>query len=91
MKELYLYNNKISDINVLKKVNFNELEDLNFSNNEISNIDVLIEVKFDKLKILNLNHNKIINTNFNGIDILEYFPILTSFNNNSNAGNDDSH
>ena len=38
---LYLNYNKISDINILEKVNFKDLIELNLSNNEISDINIL--------------------------------------------------
>ena len=59
LKELYLRNNKISDIKILEKVEFKNLEKLNLSNNEISDINALERVKFENLKDLDLSHNKI--------------------------------
>ena len=39
LKELYLFNNNISDIKVLEKVKFEKLEKLNLSENKISKIN----------------------------------------------------
>ena len=61
MKELYLDDNKISDINVLDKVNFEELKTLKLYGNEISDIDVFENSNFPELKNLNLARNKISN------------------------------
>ena len=60
LERLNLYENKISDINILEKVKFKELKKLDLSNNNISDIKVLEKVKFDKLEVLNLKANKII-------------------------------
>ena len=51
--------NKISDINVLEKVNFKDLKILYLDNNVISNIKVLEEANFKKLENLNLKDNPI--------------------------------
>ena len=47
MQGLGLNDNKISDINVLEKANFKELQELTLSVNEISNINVLEKVNFE--------------------------------------------
>ena len=44
---------KISDISVLKNVNFKELINLTLSINNISDINVLKDADFKKLEILN--------------------------------------
>ena len=59
LKEIYLNNNKISDIEILKKVKFDKLEILNLGYNNISNISILEYVNFKELKELNLEYNKI--------------------------------
>ena len=59
LEELYLSLNKISDINILEKVNFAKLEKLYLSDNNISNIDVLGKVNFKELKALDFCNNKI--------------------------------
>ena len=55
--------NKISDINILEKVDFKELKELNLSLNKISNINVLEKVDFAELKELNLSFNNISDKN----------------------------
>ena len=57
---------KISDINVLEKINLNNLKELYLSHNNISDINVLQTVNFDNINIINLSSNKIKN-----VDILE--------------------
>ena len=47
---MYLFNNGISDINILKNVDFKELRELNLSSNIISNITILKKVDFKQLK-----------------------------------------
>ena len=59
MKKLDLHFNKISDINILEKVNFKELEDLDLSWNKISDINILEKVNFKALIKLNLSRNRI--------------------------------
>jgi len=51
--------NKISDINVIEKVNFKELEKLLLNDNKISDIKVLDKVTFNKLKVLTLGNDEI--------------------------------
>ena len=51
--------NEISDIRILEKVNFKELNNLDLSNNEIIDIHILEKVNFKKLKKLDLCGNKI--------------------------------
>ena len=63
LKELYLYNNKISDIKVLEKVKFDKLEILGLSENQISDINILEKVNFKELKELYLNCNYISDIN----------------------------
>ena len=46
--------NKITDINIFHKVNFNGLKCLRLYGNNISNIEVLENVKFENLEILGL-------------------------------------
>ena len=46
-------------LELLKNVNFKELEKLNLSSNKISDIKVLENVNFKELKELNLSYNKI--------------------------------
>jgi len=60
LKELYLSNDEISDMNLLKKMNCRELNILDLSNNKISDIYFLEKVNF---KELNLCHNKISDIN----------------------------
>ena len=59
LKELYLYENYISDINILEKSNFKRLELLYLGFNKISDIDILEKVNFTELKELNLFSNNI--------------------------------
>ena len=59
LKQLYLSNNKISDIKELLKVKLEKLEILDLSVNEISNIDVLEKLNLIQLKKLNLSGNNI--------------------------------
>ena len=61
LKELYLNNNKISDIQILQKVKFSKLIILNLANNFLENIDVFENTDFKELKKLKLNGNKISN------------------------------
>ena len=63
LENLHLDNNKISDINLLEKVQLKELKELSFSQNYIQDIKVLIKVKFEKLEKLNLSWNKISDIN----------------------------
>ena len=56
-----MYNNKISDINVLSKVKFNGLIFLDLGCNQIKNIDILSKVPFINLKSLFLRDNLIEN------------------------------
>ena len=59
LKYLDLSYNKISDINILEKVNFNKLEELNLKDNEIRDITILEKVNFKQLQQLNLRNNEI--------------------------------
>ena len=57
---LILESNLISDINILDRVNFTELKELNLSYNKISDIKAFENAKFNKLEILYLEHNYIL-------------------------------
>ena len=59
LKELYLYDNNISDIKTLEKMKCEQLEILSLGYNKISNINILEKVKFNYLKILYLYGNQI--------------------------------
>ena len=59
LKELYLYDNNISDIKLLEKMECNLLEVLSLGYNKISDISILDKVKFINLRILYLYGNKI--------------------------------
>ena len=60
LKELILYNNAISDIQVLEKAKFTKLEKLNLGDNKINNINSLEKMNFKKLKELYLYNNGIL-------------------------------
>ena len=51
--------NEISDINVLDKVNFKELNELNLRSNKISDISLFEKVNFKELDGLDLKNNLI--------------------------------
>ena len=51
--------NEISNIKVLKRVNFKYLKVLNFSLNQIDNINVLEKVNFKELRDLNFDYKTI--------------------------------
>ena len=53
MKELDLSDNYLSDINILDKVNFKELEELDLSDNKFSICENFSIIKNLELKILN--------------------------------------
>ena len=59
LKELYLYDNNISEINILKNAKFEQLEILSLAYNKITDINVLEEVNFNKLRELYLQNNYI--------------------------------
>ena len=63
MEKLDLSCNKISDINVLEKVNFKQLKELNLFDNGpgLKEISVLEKVQFENLEKLNLCWNPITN------------------------------
>jgi len=61
LKELVLVQNSISDIFILKKLNFRQLNKLDLSGNNIS--DILEKVNFEKLKELDLSGNNISDIN----------------------------
>ena len=65
--------NKISDINVLEKVKFENLQELSLNNNQISDIKVLEKVKFENLQLLYLDNNK--------IDKNKYFSLINTLKN----------
>ena len=60
LKELYISNNGMSDINVLEKLDFKKLNTLYLNYNKISDINVLEKVDFKELKELYLKNNKIL-------------------------------
>ena len=66
IKILNLTNNNLSDINILEKMQLENLEKLCLDNNKISDIDILEKVNYKELKELYLNGNNISN-----IEILE--------------------
>ena len=59
MQVLYLSCNYIKDINVLEKVDFKHLQQLNLNDNKISDIKVLENIDFKQLRELNLSFNQI--------------------------------
>jgi hypothetical protein len=62
LKELYLINNKISDLSVFSEKNvLTYLKILDLSHNNIENIDILFNCKLWNLDKLNLSYNKISN------------------------------
>ena len=61
LKELYLYDNDISDIKDLEKMNLEKLEIIDLSNNEISDINIFEKIKFNNLKQMHLLKNNISN------------------------------
>lgn len=61
--------NNISDINVLKNVNFKFLRKLYLRSNSITNIKVFDDAKFENLELLNLFVNKDIDENLNASTI----------------------
>ena len=65
MKTLNLNNNKLSDIKVLEKAKFNNLEKLYLIYNQISNIKALEKAEFKSLKELNFIDK--INIRYNSI------------------------
>ena len=66
LKELNLFWNNISNINLLEKVKFRKLEVLDFGKNNISDINILEKVNFKALKKLSLYRN-----NLSDIKVLE--------------------
>ena len=59
MIKLDLGANKISDINILEKVDFKELKELNLNHNEISDISILRKANFEELEELFMIANQI--------------------------------
>ena len=78
IKELYLKYKNVGtkELEILKNVNFKELQKLDLSNNKISDIKVLENVNFKELKELDLSYNEISdikvleNVNFKELKIL---------------------
>ena len=66
LKELNLWNNKISDLNNFKNISLPNIEILNLGNNEISDINDIEQIKSNNLKELYLYWN-----NISDINILE--------------------
>ena len=77
LKELYLRDNKISNIQILESAKFNRLEILIFRGNKITDINILEKVNFKELKSLDLYGNNISNikvlevAKFNKLEKLE--------------------
>ena len=61
METLYLGWNKITDINVLKDVNFKELKELYLFSNNMIDIHIFEHTQFEKLEKLDLTNNKNLN------------------------------
>ena len=57
-------NNQISNIKILEKFNFKELQELNLSFNEISDIKILAKVNFKESEKLVLSDNRISDINW---------------------------
>ena len=71
IKELYLFNNNISDLKLLKEFKIEKLEVLNLSWNNISNnINIIENKNFKELRQLYLYHNNISN-----IKVIKYTSI----------------
>ena len=49
--------NEITNINILEKLDFKNLREIDLSYNKISDIKILEKVRFKNLKILNLQNN----------------------------------
>jgi len=76
LKELYLYDNDISDLKDLQKINFEKLEVLDLCNNNISDIKVFEKINLDNLKQLLLINNNISDINVLGKINLNKLEIL---------------
>ena len=63
--------NKISDINILEKIDFKKLRVLDLSGNKISNINILEKVDFKELERLNLKDNDELDKNSSIITYLK--------------------
>ena len=63
LKELLLYANEITDINVLEFVNFKKIEMLSFGINKIKDINVLDKVDFKEIKTIGFSKNRITDIN----------------------------
>ena len=59
LKELYLSENKISDIKALERVKYEKLETLDLNSNQISDINVVKKINCKELKVLILYKNNI--------------------------------
>ena len=57
--ELDLRENKITDIKILKRVQFNKFEKLNLRGNKISNINIFENINFKELKEIALSNKNI--------------------------------
>ena len=66
LKEIWLNNNDISDINILENYQYKKLEILYLQYNQLSDISIFEKVNFPNLKILNLDNN-----NITDIDVFE--------------------
>lgn len=61
LKKLYIINNKINNIELLKTININSIRVLDLSNNLISSIEPILSLI--KLRSLNISHNPLDNIN----------------------------
>ena len=58
-----MHDNFVEDISILREVNFQKLQFLNFADNKIKDISVLYNVNFNDLTILELHLNYLSNIN----------------------------
>ena len=73
LKELYLDDNIITDIEDLKNISYKNLKTLSLKDNKISDISIFNFIKFKKLEDLNLRNNRIDETKYAlTISILKY-------------------
>ena len=72
LRELYLYSNKISDIEILSSINYNNLEILNLAYNNIIDISPLNSGKFYNLQKLYLYYNYIEDLSFIENEMFKY-------------------
>ena len=89
LRVLDLNENNISDIKVLEKVNFKNLEKLYLSNNyDLADINILEDVNFRELKELDLSWNNISDikvfekVKFEKLELLDLFGNNIDMNNN---------